>query len=236
MSVRAVIFDLFGALVPNILAAEYQRMADAMAAAVGAQPAEFAHTYSAGTWQERATGVLASTEAAVAYTCAALGIQADADAIAAAARIRIELTRRTLRPLPGAVETIATLRARGYRVGLISDCSAEVPLLWPECALAPLIEATVFSCAVGMKKPDPRINALACARLRVEPAECLYVGDGSEQELSGAAAACMCPVLVRVAFEETTNPYRPEAVTWDGLAIDTLADVLALVGITRAPE
>src|SRR5262249_13476401 len=118
---------------------------------------------------------------------------------------------------------------------LISDCSAEVPLLWPECALAPLIEAPVFSCAVGMKKPDPRIYALACARLGIQPAECLYVGDGSEQELSGAAAVGMRPVLVRVAFAEATTPHRPEAAAWGGVAIDTLADVLALVGITRAP-
>src|SRR5207237_9530682 len=51
---------------------------------------------------------------------------------------RVELTRRLLRPRVGVVETLAELRRRGLRVGLISMCSEDVPVAWPDTALARL--------------------------------------------------------------------------------------------------
>jgi len=186
--------------------------------------------YGAETWHQRATGALASTEDAIAPTCRSLGFPSAVAGIAEAARVRIALTRRSLRPLPGVVDTLPALRARGYKIGLISDCSAEIPLLWPGGVLAPLIDAPVFSCIAGVKKPDPRIYALCCERLHVRPHECLYVGDGSEQELSGALAAGMQAALVRVSFAGATNPDRPEVIAWRGPMINTIPDVLTLVG------
>jgi len=226
---RAVIFDLFGTLIPNLFAAEYREVTDAMAAAVGAPAGDFARLIGSGTWALRATGALATTEAAIEHVCRSLGLEPDPARVAEATRIRVELTRRTLRPLPGVVQTLAALRARGYRLGLISDCSAEAPLLWPETELARHIEAPVFSCVVGVKKPDPRIYTLACERLGVRPAECLYVGDGSGHELSGASAVGLCPVLVRVQYADTTDTDRPEIEAWTGLSVGAIPDVLALV-------
>lgn len=231
----AVIFDLFGTLIPNFSAAEYRQVTDAMAETVGAPPDDFAYLIGSGTWALRATGALPSVAAAVAHVCDLLGIVADESHIVAAARIRTELTRHALQPLPGVVETLIALRARAFPIGLISDCSAEVPLLWDDCALAPLIDAAIFSCAVGMKKPDPRIYAMACERLGVRPDDCLYVGDGSGRELSGAADAGMQPVLVRVAFAETTDTERPEIAGWQGIAIETVPDVLRLIEAGSRP-
>jgi putative hydrolase of the HAD superfamily len=229
MATQAVVFDLFGTLIPNLVADEYRRVTDAMAACVGAPPDDFARIYGSETWHRRATGVLGRTEDAIAYTCRSLGLPSEEVGIAKATRVRLDLTRRSLRPLPGAIETLTVLRDRGYKVGLISDCSAEVPLLWPGCLLAPLIDAPVFSCAAGVKKPDPRIYAICCEQLQVRSRDCLYVADGSEQELSGALAAGMQAVLVRVPFAEATNPDRPEASAWQGLVIDAIPGVLHLL-------
>ena len=229
MTDRAVIFDLFGTLIPNYDAVEYARVARAMAEIVGAPVADFARLYGSETWSRRATGALATTEDAIAYVCAALDLPMDTARVAEATGIRIDLTRRTLRPLPGVVDTLETLRGRGYGIGLVSDCSAEVPLLWPGTELSALVDAAIFSCDVGMKKPDPRIYLLACERLGVQPSACLYVGDGSGQELSGAAAIGMTPVLVRVPYAETTDTDRPEVTTWDGRDVMTIPDILALI-------
>jgi len=230
MTMHAVIFDLFGTLIPHLLADEYRCVTDAMAVCVGAHPDDFARVYGAETWHQRATGTLASTEDAIAHTCRSLGLPSAVAGIAEAARLRLDLTRRSLRPLPGVVDTLTALRARGYKIGLISDCSAEVPWLWSEGALAPLIDAPVFSCVAGVKKPDPRIYALCCERLHVQSHDCLYVGDGSEQELSGALTAGMQAVLIRVSFAGATNPDRPEVSAWRGPMIDAIPDVLTLVG------
>ncbi len=226
---QAVVFDLFGTLIPNFSSAEYLAMAEATAQVVGAPIQEFVQIYRDETYPLRLTGQLASTEANVTYACERLGIEPDKERVAEAARLRIELTRRTLlSPLPGAVEALTKLRESGYRIGLVSDCSCEVALLWPETSLAPLIDELVFSCIEGYRKPDPRLYSMACERLGVIPHECLYVGDGSGKELSGAIAVGMRAALIRVPYDETTDTHRPEVLAWKGLELKALSDVLTM--------
>ncbi len=229
MTTRAVIFDLFGALIRNLRADEYRATLHAMAAAVNAPLDEFAALCGRGTWEQRATGALATTEDAVRYTCRMLGVIPDEAGVAAAVDIRVDLTRRALVPLPGVVETLHALKADDLKIGLVSDCTAEVPLLWEGAVLAPLIDAPVLSRVVGLKKPDPRIYRLCLEGLGVQASDCIYVGDGSDQELSGAQAVGLKTVLVRTSFAESSNPDRPEALVWRGLTIDAIPDVLALV-------
>jgi putative hydrolase of the HAD superfamily len=115
----------------------------------------------------------------------------------------------------------------GHKVGLISDCSPEIPHVWRETTLVSLVEAPVFSCVVGLKKPDPCIYHLACERLAVDPRACLYVGDGGSRELTGAAQVGMHPVLIRDRDER--DAFRVDSEDWDGPTISTLREVLSLV-------
>jgi putative hydrolase of the HAD superfamily len=133
---------------------------------------------------------------------------------------RAAFTRDVLTPREGALETLGELRRRGLRLGLISVCSEDVCLVWDETPFAGRFDATVFSAACGLMKPDPQIYLRACAELGVEPGECLYVGDGANDELSGARRVGMRPVLIQGPEE------RPE---WDGPRITSIPDVLDLV-------
>jgi putative hydrolase of the HAD superfamily len=47
----------------------------------------------------------------------------------------------------------------------------------------------VFSFAVGVVKPDPRIYLNAIEQLGVKPEDALYIGDGGDDELAGAQRA-----------------------------------------------
>ncbi len=78
---------------------------------------------------------------------------------------------------------------------------------------------TVFSCAEGARKPDSRLYEACASRLSVDPAECIYVGDGDDDELEGAAAVGMRPVLLR-----TDTPRD-----WSGESVERLRDVPTLV-------
>ena len=130
-----------------------------------------------------------STEATLSHICRQLGAEPGRNRIRAAARIRYEYVRGALSPRPGAVETISTLKESGYRVGLISNCTEEVSRLWRSTPFAPLVDTAVLSFDAGLAKPDPRIYELAVRGLGVRADRCLYVGDGSDGELSGAAKA-----------------------------------------------
>ena len=131
-------------------------------------------------------------------------------------------------PRPGAEEVLARLRADGYPLALVSMCTPDTPAMWRASPLAGSVEAEVFSSEVALRKPEPEIYLLASGRLGVAPGACLYVGDGSYHELSGAAAVGMRPVLIHDPLEEA-EMLRPEAEEWDGETIDDLRRILRLV-------
>ena len=76
-----------------------------------------------------------------------------------------------------------------------------------------------------MSKPDPRIYEICCEWLGIEPAECLFVGDGANDELPGAERVGMTAVQLRVPGEELTESGQ----RWQGRAIERLDEVLELV-------
>ena len=67
----------------------------------------------------------------------------------------------------GAVETLRTLRERGFRVGLITVCSEDVEVVCPETELAGLFDAEVFSNAVRPREARPADLRRTAARCSV---------------------------------------------------------------------
>ena len=96
----------------------------------------------------------------------------------------------------GALETLRTLRARGYRVAVISNADGRVRGLLETAGLTPLLEFVIDSAEVGLEKPDPRIFHAATDRLGLPPSACAYVGDIYEIDVLGAEAAGLTGVLV----------------------------------------
>ena len=136
--------------------------------------------------------------------------------------LRREVTRKGLVPVPGAIETIAALRERGLKTGLITVCSEDVVSLWEETDFHGLFDAEVFSAAVGLRKPDPRIYRIALEKLGVEASDAMFVGDGANDELGGAERVGMTAVGV-----ESPTGELPE--DWQGLRIRELPELLKLV-------
>jgi putative hydrolase of the HAD superfamily len=135
--------------------------------------------------------------------------------------LRRPVTLQGLVPVPGVIETISELRRRGLRIGLITVCSEDVPQLWPETAFHGIFDAEVFSCSVGLRKPDPRIYRLALDELGVEPGEAVFVGDGANDELAGAERVGMTAVMLERPGED-----QPE---WDGRRVRALPELLDLL-------
>lgn len=93
-------------------------------------------------------------------------------------------------------ETLAELRASGYRLGVVSNSDGRVEGLLEEEGLRPYFDFVIDSARVGVEKPDPRIFRLACERAGVEPHEAAYVGDLYEVDVVGARAVGMRAFLV----------------------------------------
>jgi putative hydrolase of the HAD superfamily len=138
---------------------------------------------------------------------------------------RHQFARQALRLRDGAREAITELRRRGLRLGLISVCSEEVPATWPESELAGLFDTETFSSECGLVKPDPEIYLRTAAALEVEASDCVFVGDGANDELAGAERVGMTAVLFAPHGRE---PLWPEVRAWAGLRVSSLREVVEL--------
>jgi putative hydrolase of the HAD superfamily len=81
---------------------------------------------------------------------------------------------------------------------------------------------------VGRCKPDPALYLAACRRLGLDPADCLYVGDGGSQELTGAQRAGL--TAVRLAAPDLAGHMVFNADRgWAGPVLASLTEVLDLL-------
>ena len=144
-----------------------------------------------------------------------------------------------VKPVPGAREAVDALRARGVRVGVVSNQSGVARGLITreqvDACTTRLDELlgpfeTVQVCPHGpddgcsCRKPAPGMVKAACAELDVDPARCVVIGDiGADVEAAAAAGASgiLVPTPVTRREEVAAAPRRAATLT------EAVDDVLA---------
>jgi len=131
-------------------------------------------------------------------------VASEADGLAgtvAAAHIDENLWRV---PLAGAERALAGLRARGFKVGAVSNADGRVEALLRTAQLAPHLEIILDSHLEGVEKPDPEIFHRALDRFGVPARRAAYVGDIYAIDAVGARRAGLHPILI-----DETGSYPP---------------------------
>lgn len=224
--IRAVVFDFYGTLTPGRSDEAQERARRAQAEALGVDAARLDAELTA-TVHARFSGAGGTVAGSLAWVTKRLGYDLDAVVLERGAAVRLAAETAFGQPRPEAVEVLRALRERGLPIGLVSDCSAELPEYFPSLTIAPYIDVTVFSFVTGHRKPAPE-NYLACAaRLGVEPEECLYVGDGGSDELAGATRVGMRAVHLDITDESGGVVYGRHT-DWHGERVTRLVDLLDL--------
>lgn len=182
----AVTFDLFETLISESGATPER--ASSLADRLGLESTAYRTE-----WKRRRRDVVlgrCTLRDALAETTRAVGGDPHHPAIDAYCADRVAVKASQLRSVePAVLRMLHELRSRGLMLALISNCFAEDVAGWSSSPLAPLFDESVFSCAVGLAKPDPRIYEHTCALLNLRPARVLFVGDGGDDELAGAERA-----------------------------------------------
>jgi putative hydrolase of the HAD superfamily len=230
MKYAAVVFDLFGTLAHQFSLNPYVSVVHRMADELGADPEDFTRMWFE-TGKQRQGSAFKVIKSSLEFMVEKMGLARDDNKIEVAAQIRLDYVRGLLSPLPFALEVLTQLRDRKIKIGLVSNCSVDVPEVWSETPFGPLLDAVIFSCQVGLSKPDPRIYELAAKELGVKTGDCLYIGDGSSRELSGASSVGMHAVLIRNTDYDTSGEMQTdsEVESWTGAQIHSLREVLDLV-------
>ncbi|MFF9362318.1 HAD family hydrolase [Streptomyces griseoluteus] len=139
-------------------------------------------------WDERD---LDATSHRAAYTGLSRQVPLPADALHDALYDRA-VTPAAWTPYPDAAQVLEELRRRGIAVGIVSNIGWDLRPVFRRYGLDTYVDAYVLSYEHGVRKPDPRLFAAACAELGVEPGHTLMVGDSRAAD--GGATALGCQV------------------------------------------
>ncbi|MFZ0891555.1 MAG: HAD-IA family hydrolase [Thermoplasmata archaeon] len=223
---HGILLDLFGTVIsmgkPGARVESLRAMADALAV----EPNAFVRTWGQ-SFDDRSRGRLGTLEETIHHLMIGLGHRPSPDQVQRAIRIRVEFSRAVLQSDARVLRALDELRRAGCRLEIVSDTSEETPRLWPETELAARFNVTVFSCQVGIRKPEPAIYRLALERLRLDPSRCAFVGDGGSHELSGATAVGLAAFRYYFPGEQQDPSDRvdPEG-DWTGPTLHDLRELL----------
>lgn len=218
----AVVFDLFITLTDFDAERRRPSFTAELAAALGVEPTAFA-SLMRSTFTERATGALGDGRATLGALARRLGASPSRERLDHAVALRLQHEKVVLTPRSGVLDVLGDLRTRGYLIGVLTDCTPELPPLWPSLPYAAVSDAVTFSCAIGARKPDPALYRDIASKLGVDARDCVYVGDGSSGELTGAAGVGMEAVLLVTPFGDDFR-YDPEP-DWAGDSLTSLEDL-----------
>jgi putative hydrolase of the HAD superfamily len=130
------------------------------------------------------------------------------------------------RAFPDAPEALKAARARGLRLVVVSNWDCSLPDVLARVGLAPLLDGVVASAPAGARKPEAEIFERALSLAGVAPSEAMHLGDSPLEDVEGARAAGITPVLLR-----RDGASGPPGVT----TIASLAELEALT-LTFAPR
>ena len=130
-----------------------------------------------------------------------------------------------LRLFDDAVPVLAELRARGHRLGIITNGPAEVQRAKVDLlGVEPLVDFVIISGEFGVAKPDPRIFREALRLGRASEREALHVGDSLEFDIAGASATG-----IRTAWVNRHGAARTAADPEPDHVVRTASEALALI-------
>jgi putative hydrolase of the HAD superfamily len=173
MTVRAVIFDLGGVVFPSPFEA-FDRYDHGNGLSKGTLRALIRRSSEEGAWASLERGELTMEEFIVA-----LEAEADTAGFRLDARKLMALIGARHGPRPEMVRAIETIRARGVKTAALTNNWTDESARSTPNGLHELLpfDVVIESAREGLRKPDPRIYALALARLDVLASEAVFLDD-----------------------------------------------------------
>ena len=105
-------------------------------------------------------------------------------------------------------DVLATLRARGRRLAVVSNANGTLHRAFDCLGLTPLVDVMFDSFLEKVEKPDPRFFQIALDRAGASASSTVHVGDIYHVDVIGARAAGITPVLVDAAGLDPTRTAR----------------------------
>lgn len=114
---------------------------------------------------------------------------------------------RNMVPRDGVEELLKHLHDRRIRTCICTDMTAHIQhRKLVALGLADCIDYMVSSEEAGVEKPNPAMFCMCLDKMKVQPEQCMMVGDSFERDICGAAGAGIAPVWLNARDQS-----KPEA-------------------------
>lgn len=190
MTTKAVFLDALGTLVeleppwPHLAAALGTEPDERLVAAMRAEMAYYRDHAHEGRDADSLADLRRRCAQLVSHE---LGREVTVDQLMAAIRFR---------PFADAPEALRGLRERGLALVCVSNWDVSLVDVLDRTGLGGLLDGIVTSAGVGSRKPDPAIFTPALELAGCEPQEAVHVGDTPAEDVEGALAAGIRPLLL----------------------------------------
>ena len=132
---------------------------------------------------------------------------------------------RHMVPRDGAEELLKTLHDRDIRTCICTDMTAHIQhRKLMALGLADCIDYMVSSEEAGVEKPNPAMFRMCLDKMKVQPEQCMMVGDSFERDICGAAGVGITPVWLNARDQA-----KPEAA-FAFREIHTLSELHTIIG------
>ena len=200
MTIEAILFDkdgtlldfhatwlpVYGAMARRLFAQDDPLLADRLLAAAGYDP-------SRGVIAAGSLLAAGNNEEIAACFAAVLGVPATPDMTAALDRVCAEEGAGHSVAVPAMAETLAGLRAQGYRLGVAtSDSAAGAEATLAPFGVLPLCDFVAGYDSGHGSKPGPGMVQGFCTQLGLQPSAVAVVGDNAhDMDMARAAGAAL---------------------------------------------
>ena len=128
------------------------------------------------------------------------------------------------------LSTLQALQGEGYKLGIISNAGDDddVQTLVDKANIRAYFDVVLSSAACGVRKPNPRIFALALEQMRLQAAETAMVGDTLGADILGAKNAGLYSIWLTRRADTPANREHQHTITPDA-QISALGELPALL-------
>lgn len=127
----------------------------------------------------------------------------------------------TVPPPAATVASLAELRERGWRLGVVTNGPPMQEVVVDNAGLRSVVDVVCVSATVALRKPDPAIFSLAADMCGAATAGNWMAGDSPTHDIAGALASGMNAAWITRGRQWTEPAYRPT------LACDDVPTIIA---------
>ncbi|MFH1916985.1 MAG: HAD family hydrolase [Nanoarchaeota archaeon] len=230
MKYKAVIFD-FDNTLEDFLSAESLadvHLAGLVAKEYGLEPRDFLRTFNelkmkrvhANSRVEEYSRILWVSE-----TLALMGMEGDYDFIDRCVDAYWKVIEKEARLYPNAKKVLSALKKK-YKLGMITDSDGNVQVKTSrlkKIGVMPFFDAIVTSDETGFTKPYLENFSLLCKKLKVDPKNCVMVGDSASRDLAPAKKLGMVTIWTKQSLR------RDSTYLWVDYEIADIGEVPGIV-------